>query len=58
MKELVVPVATEFVGVPNMTASTNTTHSTSLRDAVTVGLYSVGIGAGALAGFITLLLVA
>jgi len=41
-----------------MTVTTTTTSTTALRDAVTVGLYSVGIGAGALAGFITLLLVA
>lgn len=35
-------------------ASTNTTF----RDALTVGLYSVGIGAGAFAGFVALLLAA
>jgi len=35
-----------------------TTTTTALRDALTVGLYSIGIGAGALAGFVALLLAA
>ena len=41
-----------------MSTITNTAPRNGLRDAVTVGLYSVGIGAGALAGFVALLLVA
>ena len=42
-----------------MNIATNTTSSnTAYRDILTVGLYSVGIGAGAFAGFVALLLVA
>jgi len=41
-----------------MNAMTNSAPRSGFRDAVTVGLYSVGIGAGALGGFVALLLVA
>jgi len=38
--------------------TTHTLPSTRLRDVLSVGLYSIGIGAGAVAGFVALLLAA
>lgn len=41
-----------------LSMTTYTPPSTGLRDALSVGLYSIGIGTGAVAGFVALLLAA
>lgn len=41
-----------------LSMTTHTPPSPGLRDVLSVGLYSIGIGAGTVAGFVALLLAA